>query len=105
MSAPPLRSRPNSDRHARRLEPVLGERALELLDHRPFDADVGVALVPGLLSVPAPFPADPGASGHAHHAVDDENPAMVSVVNPVRSSDGMASAPTASRSTLTRTPA
>jgi hypothetical protein len=72
-----------ADRHAARLEPVLGERALELLDHRPFDADVGVAPVPGLLAVPAPFPTDPGAAGHAHHAVDDENPVVVSVVDPI----------------------
>src|SRR4030095_3364486 len=72
-----------ADRHARRLEPVFGERALELLDDRPLDADVGVAPVSALLAVTAPFAADAGASGHAHHAVDDENPAMVAVVEPI----------------------
>src|SRR5262249_15723675 len=72
-----------ADRHACGLEPVLGERALELLDHRPLDADVGIAPVPGLLAVSAPFAADAGAPGHAYHAVDDEDPAMVSVVEPI----------------------
>src|SRR4030095_1301766 len=61
--APPVASRQVSSN---------AHRALELLDARPLDADVGVAPVSALLAVTAPFAADAGASGHAHHAVDDE---------------------------------
>src|SRR4029453_13458339 len=31
----------------------------------------------------APFPADPGPAGHADDAVHDEDPAMISVVDPI----------------------
>ena len=48
-----------ADRYPRRLEPVLGERPLQLLDHGPFQRNVGVAPMSFLAPVAAPPPLIP----------------------------------------------
>ena len=67
----------------RGLDPVLGERALEVLDDGPFDADVGVTPVAGHPTVPHPLVADAGATREAYAAIDDEDATVVPVVRPV----------------------
>jgi hypothetical protein len=62
------------------LEPVLGERALQLLDDRPFQEDVGVAPVSFLASVPAHFPLMPEPPVTPDHTVHDQDPTVVSVI-------------------------
>ena len=72
-----------SERDARRLQPVFGKRALQLLDHRPFDPDIGVPPVSFLAPVTAPLAADARAARHANHAVDHEDAAMIAIVHPI----------------------
>src|SRR6266540_2118075 len=72
-----------AERHTRRLQPVLREGALQLLDDRPFDEDIGVAPAPFLATVPAPLPADAGSTGHPEQSVHDEDPAVVPEIDAV----------------------
>ena len=65
-----------------RLEPVLGKPGLQRRDRRPFDADLHVAPVVGVLALPEPLIGDPRATGEADAAVDDERLPVRPVVEP-----------------------
>ena len=70
------------ERVAGRLEPVLGERALQAADDRAAHADVRVAPVLGVLGVAGPLLGDADAADHPDPAVDDQQLAVRAVVQP-----------------------
>jgi hypothetical protein len=68
---------------ARRLEPVLRERALQPAHDGPADAHVRVPPVVGVLGVARPLLGDADAPGHADAAVGDDQPPVGAVLQPL----------------------
>jgi hypothetical protein len=66
--------------HAGRLQPVLGEGRLHVLDDRPLHAHVGVAPVIGGAPVAHPLAADAGPAREADAAVHDEDATVIALV-------------------------
>jgi len=68
---------------ARSKGPSASPISWQLLDHRPFHEHVGVPPVTFLASVAAPLAAGAGAARDTDEAVDDQDPAVVAVVDPI----------------------
>src|SRR5438552_2235920 len=72
-----------AEQEARGVAPVLGEGGLQEAHDRSLDAHVGLAPVPLRASVAGPLLTHARATGEADAAVDDENAAMVAMVDPL----------------------
>src|SRR5206468_4920195 len=72
-----------ADRDAGRLEPVLRERPLQLLDHRALHTHVGVAPMSRHPTIATPLPAGAGSAGDPETSIDDQDAAMVPIVRAV----------------------
>src|SRR6185369_10769691 len=72
---------------ARLLDPVLAERALHAIDDRAGDADADVAPVIFVLRVAGPLLGDAEAAEVADASVDDDELAVIAVVQPSEVAD------------------
>src|SRR6185369_5854589 len=71
----------------RLLDPVLAERALHAIDDRAGDADADVAPVILVLRVPGPFFGDAEAAEVTDASVDDDDLAVIAVVQSSKVAD------------------
>ena len=74
-----IRVTPEED--ARRVAPVLGEGGLEQVDHGAFEPQVRLSPVSRLPAVAFPPAADPGPARETHPSVDDQDSAVIAVID------------------------